>query len=302
MRLPLLLVAIACSIATAGDPPSFPEGDYARGIDVSKYEGTVDWPTVAASGISFAFTRASHGVAIIDTSFVPNWQGMKANGVIRGVYQYFVPSQDPIAQADLFVAQVTSAGGFEQGDLPPVLDVEEMDKLPKEKVLANVQAWIDEVQKKTGLRPLVYASPSFWTDLEAGPYAGKDDLWIAHWRVKQPKIPSSWKTWRFWQYSDKGSVAGVSTLVDTDVFNGTVAQLREYAQDPRPSCGFGLGGWLCGFVRGAERVFDEGLPLPKTRPIATPATPVPQTRATASPPNAPSPTSGLLGGVGSLTK
>jgi hypothetical protein len=92
-----------------------------KGIDVSKYQGTIDWEKVKASGIELAFIRVSDGVSAIDPQLRANWANAKAAGVKRGVYQFFRPSQDPVAQANRVI---NALDDLDENDLPPVIDVE----------------------------------------------------------------------------------------------------------------------------------------------------------------------------------
>src|SRR5438552_18323963 len=94
-------------------------GPLQKGVDVSVYQGTVNWAKVKSAGISFAFVRVSDGLTHPDSQFTNNWKGTKSAGVIRGVYQFFRPGEDPIQQADLMISKLTAAGGIGAGDLPP---------------------------------------------------------------------------------------------------------------------------------------------------------------------------------------
>src|SRR5688572_25104565 len=94
------------------------DGPTIDGIDVSYWQGTIDWPSVAAAGIDFAYIRVTHGLTVIDTQFDRNWAGARDNGIIRGAYQYLEPSEDAAEQAQLMLDLM---GPLEPGDLPPVL-------------------------------------------------------------------------------------------------------------------------------------------------------------------------------------
>jgi GH25 family lysozyme M1 (1,4-beta-N-acetylmuramidase) len=211
-------------------PPPAGSGAHAKGIDVSVYQGTIDWAQVAASGIEFAIARVSHGTTL-DTEFAKNWAGMKKHGLVRGAYHFFDPSGDAVKQAQTFLANVT----FEPEDLYPVLDVEVTNGVT-DKVLAQaIGTWVDEVKKTTG-RVLIYTSPGFWNGHGLGSYAGTD-LWVAHWFVAQPTIPHGWSKWKLWQYNDNAHVPGITqNVVDSDEFDGTLAELKTYASaNPAPA-------------------------------------------------------------------
>src|SRR4029078_12273263 len=110
---------------------------------------------VKASGYRFAFTRASDGLHHPDVRFAANWRGTKSAGVVRGVYQFFRPAHDPVAQAALMLTKVQSAGGLQPGDLPPVLDIETVDGVATATIRARAHAWLTYVERQTGKRPLV---------------------------------------------------------------------------------------------------------------------------------------------------
>ena len=201
-----------------------PGGPTVEGLDVSVYQGTIDWTAVKNAGKSFAIARVSDGLNHPDTQFAANWSGIKAVGMVRGVYQYFEPAQDPVAQANLLLQKTGALGA---GDLAPVIDVETMGGLSASAVNAAVSQWISTIASATGRRPIVYSSPSFWSGLGNPTVAA--DLWIANWGVSCPSVPSAWSSWRLWQYSSTGTVAGISGSIDVDRFNGTLADLQAYA-------------------------------------------------------------------------
>ncbi len=195
------------------------------GIDVSHWQGDVDWSKVAAAGASFAFAKATEGTGYVDPKFLPNWQAMAAAGLARGAYCFFQPDQDAAAQAELFLKTVAIGAG----DLPSVLDCE---AAPGDGDAAayrqKVETWLTAVGRDAGKQPMVYASPSFaekWLGEDFGGYP----LWVAHYGVSQPTVPSGWKTWAFWQYTQSGSIDGVSGNVDRDRFNGPSSALRALA-------------------------------------------------------------------------
>lgn len=220
----LAAFAAAAALSGAGASLAAPSASYARGIDVSEYEGTINWPRVAANGVSFAIARVSDGVQHPDAYFKRNWSGMKSAGIVRGVYQFFRPAEDPIAQADLLLSKTT----FEPGDLPPFLDLEVTGGQSASTITTKVAAWCNHVKAKTGLTPLVYTSVGFWDGHGLRKVPTGVGLWVANWGVSSPRLPSSWSDWTFWQYNDHTSVPGVTTA-DANVFHGTVAQLKAFA-------------------------------------------------------------------------
>ncbi|MGZ3419850.1 MAG: glycoside hydrolase family 25 protein [Polyangiales bacterium] len=195
-----------------------------KGIDVSHYDGTIDWTKVKSSGRDFAIMKVTEGTAYEDPTYTTNWAGSKAHGVIRGAYHFFHSNMDPIAQADWFVSKM---GPLEPGDLPPTLDLEVTDGESAAKITSTAIAWLDHVAAKTGLKPILYTSPAFVTGSMGSP-AGLENhatLWIANWGVTCPDVPTPFKSWDFWQYDDKGTVPGITGAVDLDEFDGTMKQL-----------------------------------------------------------------------------
>jgi GH25 family lysozyme M1 (1,4-beta-N-acetylmuramidase) len=244
------VLVVSCVLASTGGCGSRDDGEDAHaeaagltkacpksstlieGIDVSKWQASVDWPSVRKAGVLFAFARISDGVYSPDAFFNANWQGMKAAAVVRGAYQYFRPGQDPVAQARLLLDALEGAGGLASDDLPPALDLETDDGEPATTVQKRALAWLAEVEKKTGKRPLVYTaafmSSTVGTSLSAYP------LWVANFTGttagKCPSMPSGWTAWTLWQYSSTGAVAGVAGNVDRDVFDGTLADLMAFVK------------------------------------------------------------------------
>jgi lysozyme len=193
------------------------------GIDVSSYQGDVDWKRVKASGVVFAFARVSDGLDVIDELFPHNFVAMKRAGVRRGAYQYFRASADPEAQAELMVKAVARLGG---ADLPLVVDVETDDGQKAEELQARLRRWLRRVERRTRRKPMVYTSPSMSQKL--GARFGDYSLWIAHYQVDCPTVPEGWRRWTFWQHSSTGKVPGIAGRVDLDHFAGSLAELRRF--------------------------------------------------------------------------
>jgi GH25 family lysozyme M1 (1,4-beta-N-acetylmuramidase) len=205
---------------------------YAKGVDVSNYQGSVDWLQVAGEGYSFAFAKASEGTTFTDVTYAVNRTGTAGIGLRLGAYHFARPAgsnaaaqvTSAIAQADHFVDVAQPKGG----DLPPVVDLETNGGLKAPGLVQWTQAFLDEVAARTGLSALIYASPAFWKsslgDTSAFALAGHR-LWIAHWtKNAAPTLPAgNWggDGWTFWQWSDCQKVAGItSKCVDADRVNG----------------------------------------------------------------------------------
>ncbi len=196
----------------------------AQGIDVSHYQGTVDWNAVRGAGMSFAFAKATEGVTSTDAMFSTNWPAMGAAGLLRGAYHFFHPEDDAATQAQFFLSVV---GTLSAHDLPPVLDVEITNGVSASTLWAGVSTWLETVASETGRRPMLYVSPGFWNANGGNPALIAYPLWLADY-ASAPALPSGFSTWSFWQYSQSGTVAGVTGAVDQDVFNGPVAALLAF--------------------------------------------------------------------------
>jgi lysozyme len=193
------------------------------GIDVSKWQGRVDWTSVQQSGIAFAFVRATYGSSEVDSSFNVNWEETNEAGIIRGAYHFFLAADDPVQQAEFFVRTV---GTLKPNDLPPVVDVES-DSGVSSNLVDDLQLWLTTVAQGLGRTPIIYTAPSYWNEnLTSG--FGHYPLWVAEYGVASPKAVNGWDKWTFWQYSSTGKVNGVSGAVDLDYFDDSSQTLAAF--------------------------------------------------------------------------
>lgn len=205
-----------------------------KGIDVSKHQRNVDWNRVKNSGITFAFARAIDDKTgtTADPTFERNWEGMKDAAIFRGAYYFFRPRRNVTNTANLFVSIVGSLG---EGDLPPVIDVEDDDGVSAGNFLDRMARWMDIVETGLNRHVLIYTNTPFWRDtLGNSTHFSDRPLWIAHFtNAAQPRFPSAFPRFSFWQHSQSGTVPGVTGAVDLDRFNGSMAGLRAFAGFPR---------------------------------------------------------------------
>lgn len=190
-----------------------------HGIDVSYYQGKIDWPLVKSMNedsvhISFAFIKATEGILKVDPYFQRNWREAPKVGIICGAYHYFRPKQNGKWQAKFFLQNVRA----EKGDLPLVVDVEEMDGVAPAKMRQELADFLKYVEDKTGVRPIIYSGLDFYRDYLAG-YFSNYPLWIAHYYQPELNLDKS-TNWKFWQHSDKARVTGINHVVDFNAFNG----------------------------------------------------------------------------------
>src|ERR1700733_6386449 len=210
-------------------------GPTVEGIDVSYYQGTIDWASAKADGVVYAFIRVSDGT-FDDPNFATYWAGTRTAGIKHGAYQFFEPGDDPTTQADLLLAQI---GTLQPDDLPPVLDVETTGGLGASAVAAGVKTWVDYVASKIGRPPIIYTGMYFWQDNVGGPDMSTSPLWQAQYTTAAcPDIAPSWPTWAFWQYTSTGTISGISGSVDVDRWNGDLASLTAFL-GPAGTCGDG---------------------------------------------------------------
>lgn len=191
-----------------------------RGIDVSHWQGRVDWRAVEEAGIGFAFLKATEGTSFVDPTFRGHWAALGETRILRGAYHRFRASRDAAAQAEHFLTVVS----LREGDLPPALDVEATDGVSGERVIRGARTWLQIVERRTGVRPIVYTRPNF-RRTHLGTALDDYPLWIGEYNVDAPSA----QRWAFWQHSQQGRVPGIATMVDLNRFSGTHAQLRQLA-------------------------------------------------------------------------
>jgi lysozyme len=227
--------------STGSDLTSCATGSTLRGVDVSSYQGSVDWSAAKASGISFAFAKATEGETLVDSTFAANWAGMKAAGVVRGGYHFFHPDESATAQASFVLSTV---GSLEAGDLPIVLDFETLDGVSEASAVADAVTFLQTVTQATGKTAILYMSAEFLSGSYASlaPYP----LWVANYGVSCPGLPSGWSSWTFWQDGDSGSVSGISGGTDVDEFNGSLSALTAFAGGSSGGGGSSSGGGSSG--------------------------------------------------------
>ena len=216
-----------------------------RGIDVSNHQARVDWGRVKADGISFAYIKATEGTGFVDPRFGAYWAGAKAAGLPRGAYHFARPdtnsggtpatvAKDARAEADAFLTVAFPRAG----DLLPVLDLE-TDGLPPALMVQWTAAWLTRVQSQTGVKPVLYTYPAFWSRLGNTKQFGSYPLWIASYGVASPHLPAGWSKYTIWQYSSSGSVPGIPGNVDLNQLGArvTIANITYRAPSPGPRPG-----------------------------------------------------------------
>lgn len=205
-------------------------GETVAGIDVSKWQGDVDFNAVAAAGQAFVYCRACYGTGA-DSRIGDYWPKAKAAGLLRGAYHYLVAGDDGQAQAEAFLKVFDAAGmAYGPGDLPPAADVEDQNALAsadaKARFVDALGTWVDTVGTVLGTTPLVYTGTYFWQELGNPSGFEHCPLWLARYNSQPGACPPGWPDWTFWQHSGDGACGGIAGAVDLDVFNGDRAALE----------------------------------------------------------------------------
>jgi GH25 family lysozyme M1 (1,4-beta-N-acetylmuramidase) len=207
--------------------------EFLDGIDVSVFQGKIDWNKVAGEGtsdgqvISFAYMKASEGEDLTDGKFADNAQNSK--GLLpRGAYHYLharASADQTLKQADQFLKIINKSDyGLE---LPPMVDVEQkLAGVTAEQAAESLNIFMAHVEEALGVRPIIYTFPSYWkfTMLDSDRFSNSHKLWIANYGAKRsdngyempkrPMIPGKWSQFSIWQHSVKPGVSGISGLVD----------------------------------------------------------------------------------------
>lgn len=202
-----------------------------KGIDVAAHQhpgGTpIDWSKVRTDGQSFAFVKATEGGDWVNPHYVEDIQAANAAGLKTGAYHYARPAGDAKTQAANFAAQIALAPNQ---TLPPALDIE----VTEGKSAAQLEQWIEEftseLKRLTGRTPMIYTYKYFWMGQMNNSQKFSDmPLWLAAYQDQAPEAVGGWNELSFWQRSGSGKVAGISTDVDMNLFNGSKQQLRSFS-------------------------------------------------------------------------
>jgi lysozyme len=193
------------------------------GIDISYYQNKINWDTlVSKNKIDFVFIRATAGIDNFDKHFLNNWERVKHTRIIRGAYHYYRPDENSTEQADFFIKNVK----LEEGDMPPVLDIERYSNIQSLKRLkSGLINWLNIVEEYYQITPIIYTCYQFYMNvLYNDPRFEKYPVWIALYNTdERPDLIK--KEWVFWQFTDKGAIYGINGDVDINVFNGRLKDM-----------------------------------------------------------------------------
>ena len=194
------------------------------GIDVSQYQGEIDWANVEAKEeqfeLHFVIVRATAGRTKCDSQFKSNWEQLTQTPYVQGAYHYYRPDENSTDQAVNFCKHVK----LRKGNLPPIVDIEKMPKgQSMEQLKVGLQNWLTRVEKKYGVKPIIYTGEKYYEDFLKEDFPNYK-FWIANYNHWKEKIHPDYF---MWQFTEKASLHGVPELVDLNVFNGTQADLKK---------------------------------------------------------------------------
>lgn len=203
--------------------PVSPDNHAVHGVDVSRWQGDIDWEKLRSQGANFAYIKATDGGDHLDPMFRANWEGAQRAGLKRGAYHFFYWCRPAADQADWFIRNVPKV----KGALPPVLDVEWnhqsscRKRPPRATVLEKMRVFMDRLEKHYGQRPIIYTAPDFYRDNLKGAFPDHP-FWLRSVAAHPSKVYPG-RRWVFWQYSGSGLSHGVDGRIDLNVFHGDEA-------------------------------------------------------------------------------
>lgn len=193
------------------------------GFDVSQYQGEIDWEQIDSVEnkfpLHFVLIRATAGNNKEDSEFDDNWKAAKKHHFIRGAYHYYRPNENSIEQAENFIKTVT----LQRGDLPPVLDIEQ---LPKEQSIDSLKVglkrWLKKIDAHYKVKPIIYTGEKYYEDFLKEEFKGYT-FWVANYNFFVENIKEDWL---FWQFTEKAVIKGINEKVDLNIYNGTPKMLE----------------------------------------------------------------------------
>jgi lysozyme len=203
-----------------------------QGIDVSYWQGDIDWQKVGDAGIHFAYIKATEGGDRLDPKFLDNWHAAEQAGIARGAYHVMYWCRPAKDQALWFMSNVPGDGDA----LPPVLDLEWNsysktcpNRIARDAAIAKIKIMLEAMEAHTGKRPIIYTDPKFHREVLEGEFADHD-FWLRSVAAK-PEAKYRARNWAFWQFTTTGRVHGVAGPVDRNSFNGTPADWKRVLKE-----------------------------------------------------------------------
>jgi len=202
-----------------------------HGVDVSWWQGKIDWQKLRSNGANFVYMKATDGGDHLDPMFKKNWRAAEQAGLKRGAYHFFYWCRTAGEQADWFIRNVPRV----EGALPPVIDVEwngdsSCKRRPSPaKVREKMQVFMDKVERHYGQRPIIYTSPDFYRDNLKGAFPDYP-FWLRA-VAQHPSKVYPGRKWVFWQYSGSGLAHGLKGRIDLNVFHGSEQDWHQWVAD-----------------------------------------------------------------------
>lgn len=202
-----------------------------HGIDISRWQGDIDWSAVKAAGTRFVYMKATEGGDHVDPAFQRNWEGARRAGIPRGAYHFVYWCRPAHEQAIWFKQQIPA----DPDALPPVLDVEWNGhsrtcpkKIDPELAREKIQLMLTELEQLTGKKPVIYTDITFHKDVLEGQF-NDYPYWIRS-TAAVPEARYSDRPWAFWQFTTTGRVPGIRGDVDRNAFFGNEGQFVGWMQ------------------------------------------------------------------------
>lgn len=186
------------------------------GIDVSHWEGRIDFRRVRKAGIRIVYIKATQGQDIVDEEFERNYRDAHREGLRIGFYHYVTArsTEEAKRQADFFYDKIRD----KEQHAKPAMDFEVFGALTQSEIRNISLQFLKELEARSGNRPVVYADETNASGVFDDDRFRDYPLWIAQYGVSHPEMENRWRRWSGWQYTDKGRVRGISGTVDRDYF------------------------------------------------------------------------------------
>ena len=207
------------------------------GVDVSHWEGYIDWKT-AARWIPFVYYKATDGIGHVDNTFTYNRDQCNLLGIPHAPYHYYQTERDPVAQANWFIETVGTQYKRYILDLedPPASSLQATPNLENpsailHQIAPDIRAFLQRCEQLTGIKPAIYTSPGYWNEfVKPKPtWCRNYDLLVAHYTIAHtPAIPIGWDAYTIWQFSENYYFPGCISAADGDWFNGDLGQVRAW--------------------------------------------------------------------------
>lgn len=231
MKKQLCVLALTSSLLFM---PLKAEAEEEEGIDVSEWQGSINFQQVKEAGIDCVYIKATEGFDYYDPYYRTNYENAKANGINLGFYHFLTAktTQEAYEQADFFVSAIS---GMEV-QMKFALDYEEFYDLDKNTISDIALTFMNRVSELTNEECVMYAS-AYYANNSFQEDVNKYALWVAEWGVSTPTLTGPWNSYDGWQYTDKGLVSGISTYVDrslfeTDIFLDETKVVPDHSHTP----------------------------------------------------------------------